>query len=172
MGDDRRSVSAAGRRILVISNETVEGTVLHEAIRFRAHNVEGEVLVVAPALNSRLRHWMSDTDGARAAARRRVDRCLERLSAAGVRARGEVGDADPIQAIADALRVFAADEIVIATHPEARSHWLAHDLVDRARLRFDAPVLHVVVDLDAGREYLEGPAPARPHHSAPTLTAS
>src|SRR4051794_41679946 len=78
-----RSRSAQGRRILVISNETVEGTVLHEAIRFRARNVEGEVLVVAPALNSRLRHWMSDVDGARAAARRRLDRCLERLGAGG-----------------------------------------------------------------------------------------
>jgi hypothetical protein len=171
MGDDRRSASAAGRRILVISNETVEGTVLHETIRFRAHNVEGEVLVVAPALNSRLRHWMSDTDGARAAARRRVDRCVERLAVAGVRARGEVGDADPMQAIADALRVFAADEIVIATHPEARSNWLAHDLVARARLRFDVPVLHVVVDLDARRQpHDPGPAPRlRP---SPTLSAS
>src|SRR3954469_9527068 len=110
MGDDRRDVSAAGRRILVISNETVEGTVLHEAIRFRARNVEGEVLVVAPALNSRLRHWMSDVDGARAAPRRGLGRCLERLAAAGVRARGEVGDGAPLQAIDDVLQVFAADE--------------------------------------------------------------
>ena len=171
MGDDRRSASAAGRRILVISNETVEGTVLHETIRFRAHNVEGEVLVVAPALNSRLRHWMSDTDGARAAARRRVDRCVERLAVAGVRARGEVGDADPMQAMADALRVFAADEIVIATHPEARSHWLAHDLVARARLRFDVPVLHVVVDVAGGREYVE-PRPEARVRFSPTLSAS
>jgi hypothetical protein len=171
MGDDRRSASAAGRRILVISNETVEGTVLHEAIRFRARSVEGEVLVVAPALNSRLRHWMSDTDEARAAARTRVDRCVERLAAAGVTVRGEVGDADPMQAIADALRVFAADEIVIATHPEARSHWLAHDLVARARLRFDVPVLHVVVDLDARREHVD-PEPAGPLRPAPTLSAS
>jgi len=167
MGDDHGSASAAGRRILVISNETVEGAVLHEAIRFRAHNVEGEVLVVAPALNSRVRHWMSDSDDARAAARRR----LERLAAAGVRARGEVGDADPMQAMADALRVFAADEIVIATHPEARSHWLAHDLVARARLRFDVPVLHVVVDVAGGREYVE-PRPEARVRFSPTLSAS
>jgi hypothetical protein len=171
MGDDHRSARAAGRRILVISNETVEGTVLHETIRFRAHNVEGEVLVVAPVLNARLRHWMSDTDGARAAVGRRLDRCLGRLAAAGVRARGEVGDADPMQAIADALRVFAADEIVIATHPERRSHWLAHDLLDRARLRFDVPVLHVVVDLDARREDLESERFAR-FAAPPTLSAS
>jgi hypothetical protein len=74
-------------------------------------------------------------------------------------------------ATADALRTFAADEILVATHPEARSHWLAHDLVARARLRFDAPVLHVVVDLDGRREYLE-PEPAVRFDGSPTLTAS
>jgi hypothetical protein len=170
MGDDRRDVSAAARRILVISNETAEGSVLHEAIRFRARNVEGEVLVVAPALNSRLRHWTSDTDDARGTALRRLERCLTRLAAAGVRARGQVGDGDPMQALADALEVFPADEIIIATHPEARSDWLAHDLVDRARLRFDAPVLHIVVDLEAQREYVEHQRAVR-FPSWPTLSA-
>src|SRR3954447_10483205 len=98
---EQRSRSAQGRRILVISNETVMGTVLHQAIRFRARNVAGEVLVVAPALNSRFRHWMSDLDGARAAAEERLRCSLRRLTAAGITARGEVGDGDPLQAIAD-----------------------------------------------------------------------
>ena len=31
---------------------------------------------MAPALNSRLRHWVSDTDGALASARERLDRAL------------------------------------------------------------------------------------------------
>jgi hypothetical protein len=82
LGDDHRSASAVGRRILVISNETVEGAALHETIRFRAHDVEGEAPVVAPALNSHLRHGLSDTEGPRAAARRRLDFCIERLAAA------------------------------------------------------------------------------------------
>jgi GNAT superfamily N-acetyltransferase len=164
-----------GRRILVISNETVTGTVLHQAIRFRARNVGGEVLVVAPALNSRLRHWMSDVDGARRGAEERLARSLDRLAAAGIHARGQIGDGDPMQAIADALEVFAADEIIIATHPEARSHWLAHDLVARARARFGPPVLHIVVDLEQHQEYV-APEPAprivRDPANAPTLTAS
>ena len=164
-----------GRRILVIANETVTGTVLHEAIRFRARNVGGEVLVVVPALNSRVRHWMSDVDGARRAAEERLGRSLERLAAAGIQARGQIGDGDPMQAIADALGVFAADEIVIATHPEARSHWLARDLVSRARVRFDQPVLHIVVDLHQQQEYVApDPAPrvVRAPAHASTLTAS
>jgi hypothetical protein len=176
MGDERAQEHSQGRRILVISNETVTGTVLHEAIRFRAHNVAGEVLVVAPALNSRLRHWMSDLDGARAAAQDRLDSSLKRLAAAGIRARGWVGDSDPLQAIADALSGFAADEIIIATHPEERSHWLARDLVGRARARFDRPILHIVVDLARQDECVAGDHAARFATAAaapsPTLTAS
>jgi hypothetical protein len=174
MRDERRTGSPRGRRILVISNETVTGTVLHQAIRFRAHNSDGEVLVVAPALNSRLRHWMSDVDAARRAAEERLRACMKRLDVAGINARGEVGDGDPMQAIADALSTFAADEIVIATHPEERSHWLAHDLVDRARLRFDQPVLHIVVDVAHNDEYVAVDETARfaTSTTAPTLTAS
>jgi GABA permease len=47
----------------------------------------------------------------------------------------------------DALRLFPADEVMISTHPPGRSNWLEHDVVDRARERFDLPVTHVVVDL-------------------------
>ena len=47
--------------------------------------------------------------------------------------RGEVGDADPIQAIDDALRTFGADEIVISTHPPGRSNWLEKQVIVRAR---------------------------------------
>jgi hypothetical protein len=164
-----------GRRILVISNETVTGTVLHEALRFRARNVGGEILVVVPALHSRVRQWMSDVDGVRRAAEERLARSLERLAAAGIHARGQIGDRDPIQAIADALGVFAADEIIITTHPEARSRWLAHDLVFRARARFDQPVLHIVVDLEQHQDYVApdpSPRVVRDPAHAPMLTAS
>lgn len=148
-GPARRRVVAAShaRRILVVANETVEGEELLAAIRTRAVGGTAEVYVVAPALNSKLRHWTSDEDGARDAARARLDRSLGRLAEAGLQAHGEVGDADPMQAIEDALRVFGADEIVISTHPEGRSHWLERGVVDTVRERFDVPLTHVVVDL-------------------------
>jgi hypothetical protein len=134
-------------KTLVIANETIEGQALLEAIPYAT-----EVRVVAPALNSRLRHWLSDEDGARDAAEERLARCLERLSSAGIEASGRVGDADPLLAISDELRVFAADELVISTHPAGRSRWLARNVVDRACEQFDLPVFHVVVDVEAGRE--------------------
>jgi nucleotide-binding universal stress UspA family protein len=141
-------------RLLVVANETVEGSVLVDTVRDLAHSQHAEVLVVAPALNSRLRHWMSDSDAAVQAARCRLGGCLARLRAAGVSATGHVGDADPLRAIEDALRVSGADEIVIGTHPEEISNWLAHDLVGRACARFGLPVAHVVVDIASRQEYL------------------
>ena len=92
------------------------------------------MLVVVPALNTPLKHWVSDEDGARAAAGERLEASLEAMRAAGIEARGEVGDGDPLQAIEDALRTFAPDELVISTHPEGRSNWLERGVVEaRAR---------------------------------------
>jgi hypothetical protein len=145
--------SAEGeRRILVVANETVGGRTLRDLIHERAEGVREEVLVVTPALNSPLRHWASDEDGARAAARERLERSLGRLRELGVEARGEVGDGDPLQAMEDALRTFGADEIIISTHPEGRSHWLERGVVAKARERFAVPITHVVVDLEAEQE--------------------
>lgn len=137
------------RRILVIANETVAGAELREAIERAASGYAAHVLVVTPALNSKLRHWVSDEDGARAAAQARLADSLAGLAAAGIDARGEVGDADPLQSIADALRTFGADEVIVSTHPEGRSNWLERGVVDTARDRFAVPITHVVVDLEA-----------------------
>jgi GABA permease len=142
-------------RILVIANETVESELLAHAIRAKEAS---QVLIVAPALNGRVRHWTSDDDAAHAAADERLRRSLDRLAASGITANGMVGDADPLQAAADALRVFPAEELVVATHPEGRSNWLARGVVERARQRFGLPVVHLVVDRDARREYLTAAA--------------
>jgi hypothetical protein len=139
-------------RILVVANETVGGRVLRDEVVRRAKAGQTDVLVVAPALNSPVRHWVSDEDDARAAAQERVDASVARLAETGLAVRGEVGDGDPLLAIEDALRTFGADEIVISTHPEGRSHWLEQDLIEKARERFALPITHVVVDLAADRE--------------------
>ena len=135
------------RRILVVANETVGGHMLLSTIMEKSLDVSEEVLVVTPALNSPLKHWISDEDEARAAAQERLDASLAKLAEAGVQARGEVGDGDPLQAIEDALRTFGADEIIISTHPEGRSNWLERGVVEKARERFAVPITHVVVDL-------------------------
>jgi nucleotide-binding universal stress UspA family protein len=145
------------RRILVIANETVGGKRLLEEIRRRSEGYDEQVLVVSPALNSPVRHWASDEDNARAQAQERLEASLARLRAAGVDAKGEVGDAEPVQAMEDALRLFGADEIIISTHPEGRSNWLEKGIVGTARERFAVPITHVVVDLEAEREEVQDP---------------
>jgi GABA permease len=138
---------AGERRILVIANETVGGSALLDQIREHARGVNEHVLVVVPALNSPLRHWTSDEDGAREAAQQRLDASLAAMRSAGIDATGEVGDSDPLQAIEDAIRTFAPDELIISTHPPERSHWLERGVVSGARERFALPVTHVVVDV-------------------------
>ena len=64
-GPDLRS--SGQRRILVVATETLGGATLHDVLG--AHGEPpAQVLVIAPALNSRLRYWLSDEDEARRAA--------------------------------------------------------------------------------------------------------
>ena len=76
-------------RILVISNRTCECPAVIDEIEQRARAVsQASVMLIAPAVNSRLRHMVSDTDAALADARQRVDNAVGELSARGVAAEG------------------------------------------------------------------------------------
>jgi len=68
------------------------------------------------------------------------------LEAAGIAARGEIGSESPLEAIADALAVFPADEIVVATPPQESTNWLEQGVVERARELHEQPVTHLVVE--------------------------
>jgi hypothetical protein len=132
------------RRVLVIANETADGPALRQELLERARRGSIQVFVVCPALNSRLRHWLSDEDGARTQAERRLADSLSALAREGIATDGVVGDADPVVALADGLRMFAADEVIVSTHPPGRSNWLERDVVNRARSISPVPVTHVV----------------------------
>lgn len=127
-------------RLLVIANETAASEAVRSTVAGLARSMDADVLVVAPAAGGA---------GARDGARARVIACVAGLLAAGVRAEGRVGAGDPVLACADALACFPADEIVIATHHEARSHWLAADLVGRTAALSGVTVAHLTVDATA-----------------------
>lgn len=151
----RNQPAQPGHRILVIANETVESPILAEAIRSVVRDLSTtRVLVVAPALNSRLRHWANDDANAQRDAEKRLSGALDCLGRADLKARGWVGDPDPLQAIVDALHCFGAERLVIATQPEQRSNWLAKRLVERARRHLSIPTLHIVVDAANRDEYV------------------
>ena len=140
------------RRVLVVANETVAGGELLQTIGDLALAEKTEFFVVCPALNSRLRTWTSDEDGARAEAQKRLDASLERLDSVGIEARGSIGDLDPLVAIEDAVRTFHPDEILLSTHPPGRSHWLERGVVQAVRDRYDLRVTHDIVDLESQDE--------------------
>jgi hypothetical protein len=138
-------------RVLVVANETVGGRALLEEIKNRCKGRTSEILVVVPALtSSHLEYWASDVDKALDEARERLDSSLAGMERAGLRARGFVGDHhEPSESLEDALRDFPADEVVISTHPPAKSRWLERGVVARAREEVPLPITHVVVDLQA-----------------------
>ncbi len=130
-------------RVLVVANHTCPFPALAQQASDLLERPDGELLLIAPALNSRLRHLVSDTDEAVEHAEERLREALEALAKHGVRARAEIGDADPMLAIQDAQREFAPDAIVISTYPVDESHWLERGLLYRARSEMTVPILHL-----------------------------
>ena len=138
---------ATRHRVLVIANETVAGRELREEIMRRAQHTP-EVRVVCPILPSRAHLITSDIDHELAEARARLDQTLAWAGEQGIVATGGVSADTPLMAAADELRRFPADEVIVSTHPQARSRWLESGLVERLREELDIPVHHVVVDLE------------------------
>jgi hypothetical protein len=148
-------MSSEPLRILVVANETVGGRTLIDAVRRHAEGAHEqgrpfEVIVVCPQNQPKHGYVVFD-DSVRHAAEHRLSTTIEQLRAVGIEASGEVMDPDPFHATMDALAGFDADEVIVSTHPGARSGWLRRDLIDRVRDASGLPVEHVVVDLDAER---------------------
>ena len=140
---------ADARRILVVANETSVSQTLIERLEAKAKEGDVQVTVLSPVTQPR-QGYVVYYDTRRATARRRLDRTLETLRAAGVPATGVVIEADPVSALRDAITQLEPDEIVVSTHPQKQSGWLRRNLVDQMRaVAGSLPFEHVVVDLDA-----------------------
>ncbi len=130
------------RRLLLVAIEPIDEPDAVESVRAAAHagaDLDPEVLVLAPALNSPLSHWASDVGRSRLDAQRKLVLTMGALAAAQVDARGAVGDPDPLQAVEDALREYAADEVIVGV-PARRRESDARELVAELRRRLDLPV--------------------------------
>ena len=125
------------RRILVIANETLPGERVLDVVVRLADGVAEDVLVVCPV-------GAQPTRGDADAAAERLRSALGELRAAGIGARGETSDSDPLSALEYTLGSFRADEVVISTFADGRSNWLEEGVVDAVRGRFDGPVTYVV----------------------------
>jgi hypothetical protein len=131
-------------KLLVVTPEPVDANVLRAAL---GDEVEGaEVLVISPATNrSKVAFWVSDPDEAIAEADAAQQETVERLGEEGIDAAGDTGESEPDVAIQDALATFAADRIVIFSHPESDRDYREENGVEAAEERFGVPVTHAVI---------------------------
>jgi hypothetical protein len=133
--------------VLVLANETIGGEKLLDAVRERsARGDDVSFHVVVPQTRPRHGNVIYD-DAVRDGAQVRVDLALEFMHGEGIAGSGEVGDADPLNAVKDAVAEHGIDEIIVSTLPSESSGWLRRDLPERLREETGLPVEHVVVDL-------------------------
>jgi hypothetical protein len=133
------------KRILALVSEPVSADALRSAVGEDDAN-SAEVLVVAPALNTRTRFLLADPDPAIARADEVQQETVERLDEEGIDAAGDTGESDPMLALQDALTSYDADEIVLFTHAGGKQNWAEEGLVDEASKRFSVPVRHLVIE--------------------------
>jgi hypothetical protein len=137
------------RHILVVANETVVSKALADLLQEEAQAGPVRVTALAP-VNQPRQGYVVYYDTRRAAARRRLDRTLDLLRAAGVPANGVVVETDPVSALRDAIDQLGPDEVIVSTHPQPKSGWLRRNAVEQMRRVADPlPFRHVVVDLTA-----------------------
>jgi GABA permease len=136
-------------RVVVLANQTMGESELHDALQGLSGSEQAEYLVVVPA--NPVDTGQADREGAAfvwqattEAAQQRLDQTLGDLQSLGLTVRGELGDYRPPVALDKAMREFGPDHVVIATQPEDRSTWLRHNVVADARAKYDVPVQHVV----------------------------
>ena len=131
-------------KLLVLTPEPIDAKLLRATL---GEEVRGaEVLVISPATNqSKVAFWVSDTDEAIAEAEAAQEETVERLEEEGVDAAGDTGESEPDVAIQDALATFAADRIVIFSHPEGDRDYREDDGLADAEQRFGVPVTRAVI---------------------------
>lgn len=121
--------------VLVVATVTATSDDLLAALQERAgrSTVPVDFTLVMPA-----RTGPVDADSPELAA------ALARWTEAGLKATGSVGDADPVQAVAEVCPPGAFDEIIVSTLPGQTSRWLSSGVPYRIRQLTDLPVRHVI----------------------------
>ena len=123
---------------LVVANQTAAGEDLIAHLSELAEEVPRRIIAVVP---------QDSGDGSAAsAARARLSKLLESLSAEGIVAAGMIGDPDPYTAAMNAITYFHISEVVISTLPSNRSQWTEKGLVERVSRDSGKPVEHIESD--------------------------
>lgn len=150
------------RHYLIVANQTAGTPELREAISHRLAAGPCDFHVVVPVTGTTDLVWLAalgsdpmsgyfmppadfpDADAAATEqAAQRLGLQLAQLAELGATGEGELGDADPLTAIAEVCEDRSFDEILLSTLPAGLSKWLSLDLPARAARRFGVKVRHV-----------------------------
>ena len=134
-------------RYLVVANQTLGTDLLYDKVAQALRFGPSRFHIVVPATPS-TEHLTWFEGEAYAIAGEQLGKALTWMELLGADADGEVGDANPMLAISDALGSGRYDEIILCTLPAGISRWLKMDLPSRVRSAFDPPVTHIVADLE------------------------
>jgi hypothetical protein len=124
--------------VLVVANLTASSQHLLDALKARAERSPIRITLVMPAQGPGL--------GGREAVRERLDQALAGMREAGLEADGAIGDADPMEAVAECFDPARHDEAIVCTLPGRSSKWLQYDFPHRVARFTGVPVTHVVAD--------------------------
>ncbi|MEX2487708.1 MAG: hypothetical protein WD377_08840 [Nitriliruptoraceae bacterium] len=166
-------------RCLVVANQTIGGTDLDAAVRDRvAHGTRRfHVIVPMTAVEHEATAWTGglylagdelsafaalafegdeadrrfreERDEARRRAAARMAAMIDRIAVAGGEATGEVGSADPLEAVRQVLeRQPPFAHIIVSTLPRGLSRWLRQDLPSRIASLADTPMTIIEAEAD------------------------
>ena len=140
-------------RYLVVTHQTALSPALQRQVKaLVAEDPAAEFAVLVPEAPGMTHTWEGETVGEPKERAEAAKTLLEETAGARV-TRTATGPQDPLQAIADELRMQPGyDTLVICTLPPGISRWLKLDLLHRAERKFGLRVIHVVAD---------APSPAR-----------
>jgi hypothetical protein len=136
-------------RCLVVAHRTLIGDHLLSEVRQRMERGPSRFHLLVPVRHPSTGPWSEGQ--VREAARLRLDDGLEVFRSLGAEVGGEIGDVDPVVAIAAAERQARLDgdpfdEVILSTLPMGPSKWLGLDVVTRTRARIATPVTHLVAE--------------------------
>jgi hypothetical protein len=116
-------------RVLIVAHKTAATPALLEAVRERAAKGPCTFTLLVPNAVGGLAKVMDPEDQPEDATRDVLALATPLLEeAAGGHVEGIVGDANPMDAVQDALHLHGFDEIILSTLPARVSRWLRLDL--------------------------------------------
>jgi hypothetical protein len=121
--------STSPKRVLVVAHRTAATPALLDAVRERAARGPATFTLLVPNPAHGLHRVVDPEDQEENEAQTVLDLALPLLEdAAAGHVDGMIGDAEPLNAIQDAVNLHGFDEIIISTLPKRVSRWLHIDL--------------------------------------------